>query len=111
VLNSSTFYDTNFLPIFFQQKTKIVRMKKLRSTLSYEKAARKILMNLTKGVPSRILIFSLCVTGALLFWSYSACLTSFLAAEKLTFPITSFSVSDLNHRTAQTKYKPNNTFH
>jgi len=46
-----------------------------------------------RGVPRRILIFSVCLTGALLYWSYSACLVSFLTAEKIIFPITSLSVS------------------
>jgi len=48
------------------------------------------------GIPRRILIFSVCLTGALLYWSYCACLVSFLTAEKVVFPITSFSVSFTN---------------
>jgi hypothetical protein len=44
------------------------------------------------GIPRKIVILSVCLTGALLYWSYCACLVSFLTAEKIIFPITSFSV-------------------
>ena len=46
-----------------------------------------------KRVPSRILFISIYVTGAALFWSYSAVLVSFLTIEKNDFPIKTYSVS------------------
>ena len=45
-----------------------------------------------KRIPGRILIFTTCVTGALLFWSYSASLVSFLTVENMDFPIKTYTV-------------------
>ena len=45
-----------------------------------------------KRIPGRILIFTTCVTGALLFWSYSASLVSFLTIENTNFPIKTYAV-------------------
>ena len=52
------------------------------------------------GIPSkprngsgRILVLSICLTGAVVFWSYSAGLVSFLTVEKYEFPIKSLKVS------------------
>ena len=45
-----------------------------------------------RGIPGRVLILTTCVTGALLFWSYSASLVSFLTFEKIDFPIKSYQV-------------------
>ena len=45
-----------------------------------------------RGIPGRVLILTTCVTGALLFWSYSASLVSFLTIEKIDFPIKSYQV-------------------
>jgi len=45
-----------------------------------------------KSVPDRILIITISFSGAILFWSYSACLTSFLTVENYVYPITSFQV-------------------
>jgi hypothetical protein len=47
-----------------------------------------------RSVSNRILFISIYITGALLFWSYSAVLVSFLTVEKNDFPIKSYSVSD-----------------
>jgi uncharacterized membrane protein YoaK (UPF0700 family) len=40
----------------------------------------------------RIFIFTVLITGAVVFWSYNAGLVSFLTVELFTFPITSFKV-------------------
>ena len=54
------------------------------------------------GIPSkpnndsgRILCLSVCLTGAVLFWSYSAGLVSYLTVEKYDFPINSMQVSGM----------------
>ena len=51
------------------------------------------------GIPSspmqssgRILCLSICITGAIIFWSYSAGLVSCLTVEKFDFPINSLQV-------------------
>ena len=44
-------------------------------------------------ISHRILIISICLTGGLLFWSYSAGLVSFLTVEKFDYPVKSFNVS------------------
>ncbi len=44
-------------------------------------------------ISHRILVFSICLTGGVLFWSYCAGLVSFLAVEKLDYPIKSYGVS------------------
>jgi hypothetical protein len=46
-----------------------------------------------KSLSSRILLISIYITGAILFWSYSAVLVSFLTVEKIDFPIKTFKVS------------------
>ena len=46
-----------------------------------------------KGLSGRILIFSICLTGGLFFWSYSAGLVSFLTIEKFEFPVQTVEVS------------------
>jgi hypothetical protein len=52
--------------------------------------------SVTKGLSGRILTFSICLTGALFFWSYSAGLVSFLTIEKFEFPVQTIKVSALN---------------
>jgi hypothetical protein len=44
-------------------------------------------------ISHRILVISTCLTGGLLFWSYSAGLVSFLTIEKFDYPVKSFAVS------------------
>jgi hypothetical protein len=46
-----------------------------------------------KHVSGRILVISICFTGAVLFWSYSAGLVSFLTFEKYEYPIKTLAVS------------------
>jgi hypothetical protein len=46
-----------------------------------------------KGLNVRILLFLICVTGAMVYWSYCAGLTSSLTVEKYDFPIKTFQVS------------------
>ena len=43
---------------------------------------------------NRILVMSICLTGGLLFWSYSAGLVSVLTIEKFDYPIKSYYVSN-----------------
>ncbi len=45
------------------------------------------------GISHRILVLSICLTGGLLFWSYSAGLVSFLTVEKFDYPIKNYRVS------------------
>jgi hypothetical protein len=47
------------------------------------------------SVSGRILVLSVCITGAVLFWSYSAGLVSFLTVEKYEYPIKTLNVSSL----------------
>ena len=46
-----------------------------------------------KGMNVRIILFLICVTGAIVYWSYCAGLVSSLTVEKYDFPIKSFPVS------------------
>ena len=43
-------------------------------------------------IPGRILVLNVCVTGALIFWSWNAGLISLLTTELFNFPITSLKV-------------------
>ena len=43
-------------------------------------------------IPGRILVLTVCLSGALVFWSWNAGLISLLTAEIFTFPITSLKV-------------------
>jgi len=45
-----------------------------------------------RGIHNRILLISICFTGAIVYWSYCAGLVSFLTIEKYDFPIKSFQV-------------------
>jgi hypothetical protein len=45
------------------------------------------------AISHRILILAISLTGAILFWSYSAGLVSFLTVEKIDYPIKSYKVS------------------
>ncbi len=48
--------------------------------------------NVPGGIHTRILLLSICFTGAIVYWSYCAGLVSFLTIEKYDFPIKSFPV-------------------
>jgi hypothetical protein len=55
-----------------------------------------------QGVPinpnrltGRVLLFSVSITGAVIFWSYSAGLVSFLTVDKIDFKINTYSVEKL----------------
>ena len=48
-----------------------------------------------KTIPARILLVSACITGAMVFWSYNAVLTSYLTVEKINYPIRSLEVLGL----------------
>ena len=48
-----------------------------------------------KTKTTKILCFSICMTGALAFWSYSAALISFMTVEKSEYPIKTLEVHDL----------------
>lgn len=39
------------------------------------------------GVPGRILVFSVCICGAIVFWGYNAGLVSMLTVDHIVFPI------------------------
>ena len=65
-----------------------------------ESAATAFYSLLGLGIPSkprnssgRILCLSVCLTGAVLFWSYSAGLVSYLTVETYDLPINSLQVS------------------
>ena len=45
-----------------------------------------------KGLTGRVLLLSVSITGAIIFWSYSAGLVSFLTVDKIDFPIKTYSV-------------------
>ena len=47
-----------------------------------------------RGISGRVLIISVCLTGAFLFWGYCAGLTSLLTVEKYEFPIKTLLVSN-----------------
>ena len=71
-----------------------------KSETILESAATAFYSLLGLGIPSkpnndsgRILCLSICLTGAVLFWSYSAGLVSYLTVEKYDFPINSMQVS------------------
>ena len=46
-----------------------------------------------KNISTRILTLSICITGGILYWSYSAGLVSYLTVEKYDYPIKTFNVS------------------
>jgi hypothetical protein len=46
-----------------------------------------------KRIPGKVFIFTLCMTGALIFYSYNAGLVSLLSVETFWYPITSMEVS------------------
>ncbi len=58
-----------------------------------------------KQISGRILCLSICLTGAILFWSYSAGLVSFLTFEKYNFPIKSLQVSRIRESSLKGKDK------
>jgi hypothetical protein len=66
-------YSTTFATIFFSFIAQDIPVDPKRSS-------------------GRILIFTTCLTGAFLLWSYSASLISFLTIENVNFPIKSFQV-------------------
>jgi hypothetical protein len=47
------------------------------------------------GLTGRVLLFSVSITGAVIFWSYSAGLVSFLTVDKIDFKINTYSVGKL----------------
>ena len=47
-----------------------------------------------KSISDRISNFTIFVTGALFFWTYSAGLVSFLTVEKFEFPVQTIEVSN-----------------
>ena len=44
------------------------------------------------GLTGRVLLFSVSITGAIIFWSYSAGLVSFITFDKIDFIINTYSV-------------------
>jgi hypothetical protein len=51
----------------------------------------------TRGIHTRIIFLSICVSGAIIYWSYCAGLVSLLTIEKYEYPIKSFLVSIVPH--------------
>ena len=51
-----------------------------------------------KTIPTRILFLSICATGALVYWSYSAALISFLTVEKYEYPVKSLEASKSSYK-------------
>jgi hypothetical protein len=47
------------------------------------------------GLTGRVLLLSVSITGAVIFWSYSAGLVSFLTVDKIDFKINTYSVGKL----------------
>jgi hypothetical protein len=45
------------------------------------------------GITGRIIIISTCITGAILIWSYSAGLVSYLTVETIIYPVTNYQVN------------------
>jgi hypothetical protein len=62
-------------------------------TVFYSWIGKEIPVNPTR-TSGRIIIFSTCITGALLIWSYNAGLVSYLTVETIIFPITNLQVKE-----------------
>ena len=95
--------------------TSVLIFKKFRNEVSFhfpESASIVYLAFLAKPIPAnpettpaRILLVSACITGAMVFWSYNAVLTSYLTVEKINYPIRSLEVATLNRMIRSYEYR------
>ena len=76
---------------FFQETKDDIEVADSCAIIFYALIAMDVPLEPTK-VSTRVLILSVCITGAFLFWSYSAGLVSFLTVDKFDFPIKSLHV-------------------
>ena len=78
--------------VTLQDESTTLSMADFMSTVYYSFIGQGIPIQPT-GISHRILVLSICLTGGILFWSYSAGLVSFLTVEKFNFPVKSYTVS------------------
>ena len=74
-----------------QEEDTTLSMADFMATVYYSFIGQGIPIRPT-GISHRILVLSICLTGGILFWSYSAGLVSFLTVEKFDYPIKSYRV-------------------
>ena len=77
--------------MLLQENEKKTSILDSAESVFYSFIGKELSVNPTE-ISGRIIIILMSITGALLFWSYSAGLVSYLAIETIILPITNYQV-------------------
>ena len=87
-----TFSSFRYYLTFLKEKS--VTASQSFATVFFSFIGKEVPINPVR-IPGKIIILCTCMTGALLVWSYSACLVSFLTVDTIIFPIANVKVSSI----------------